>query len=576
MQESESTQAFVSDAACRDHIEPGVRIDEESRPEIPATLGHELAGELAFASAEAQAQRTAELLGDGAIVVIVAEPPASMRGRLADHIDAAIERQLGVHGADPPYETDWSGLPEEAGARLVDQLARARSVGGTGIALVMGSLARIAAPALTPEDSATMRGFATAARSGAVVVLVDDGDARVGGFGEAIALEELLGVGVGVSERERESESERIAVSVGAEKLLDLDLGELVETHVDAPVAVIAAVVHVAAPVVEEKVIVAESATVVEEKVIVAEAAHEVRVDEGDRKRAARRRATAGVPAVGPSDFWRSWAIALGAARGPQPLAAFEKLFTESYMPLANAIACGVDDPRAMRAHDEFRDGFERSYTDAFVAFAATGRRPRLVMDAFDVASKQARLHGARSTQVLVVDAMRYDIGCHVRDELALRAGGIASLTSESLLWSALPTTTYRQLETLARGMDALRAPAPEDGTESLRGRSAETVRRMRVGSRELFKLDAVPAMLSAIAQPSEGPAAVIGALRGIATHVADAVMRHLETLPPRTLLLVLGDHGFAVDRHGAIADGGASPEEVLVPSLAYLVGDLH
>ncbi len=523
-----------------DHTEPGVRTCEE------------LPGEIAFVSPEAQQPRTAELLGAGAIVVAVGAPPASMRGRLAEFIDDAIERQLGVHDAPSPYLTAWSAMPDEADERLADQLARARSVGATGLAIVMGSLSRIAAPALTPEDSATLRMLARTCARAAVVVLMDDGDVRVGAFGEAVELGRMLGGGESQSESESESESQSVSVGGGLGEGGgdgDEEVAEIVETHVDAPVVI---------------------------------------VDEGEKGRhAARRRATAataGVPAVGPGDFWRSWAIALGAARGPQPLAAFEKLFTESYMPLANAIAAGVDDPRAIRAHDEFRDGFDRSYTDAFAAFGATGRRPRLVMDAFDVANRQARLHGARTTHVLVVDAMRYDIGCHVRDDIAARAAASISLTSESLLWSALPTTTYRQLETLARGMDALRAPAPEDSTDSLRGRSAETVRRMRVGSRELFKLDVVPAMLGALTEPARGSASpsatpsatVIAALRDVATNVADAIMRHVETLPPRTLLFVLGDHGFAVDRRGRISDGGASPEEVLVPSLAYLVGELH
>jgi hypothetical protein len=179
---------------------------------------------------------------------------------------------------------------------------------------------------------------------------------------------------------------------------------------------------------------------------------------------------------------------------------------------------------------------------------------------------------------VLVVDSMRHDLGSLVRDEIATRAAGTASLTSESLLWSALPTTTYRQLETLARGMDALRAPTAEESSDSLRGRSAETVRRLRVGSRELYKLDVVPSMLGGIPDPvtGHGPAHVVAALGDIAASIADGVLHHIATLPPRTLLLVLGDHGFTVDRRGRISHGGATPEEVLVPCLSYLVGDLH
>ena len=103
-------------------------------------------------------------------------------------------------------------------------------------------------------------------------------------------------------------------------------------------------------------------------------------------------------------------------------------------------------------------------------------------------------------------------------------------------------------------------------------------MRRLRVGSRELYKLDVVPSMLGALSDPGIGtsPTHVVEALEGIASSVADALVRHLATLPPRTLLLVLGDHGFCVDKRGHVSDGGASPEEVLVPCFAYLTADLH
>ena len=113
-------------------------------------------------------QRAAELLGDGAMVVEVAAPPASMRGRLCEHIDDFVERALGIRGAPSPYLTAWSAMPEDADARLKDQLFRARTMGATGIAIAMGSLSRIAAPALTPEDSATLRSLAHAAENGPV------------------------------------------------------------------------------------------------------------------------------------------------------------------------------------------------------------------------------------------------------------------------------------------------------------------------------------------------------------------------------------------------------------------------
>ena len=544
-------------------LEPGTdgQTASHGRRTLRDTERAPLAGELAFVSPEAQVQRTAELLGAGAMVVEVLAPPASMRGRLCEHVDELVERALGIRGAPSPYLAAWSAMPEDAAARLQDQLFRARTLGATGIAVAVGSLSCIAAPALTPEDSAMLRLLARAAANGPFVVLIDDGDEALGAYREPIGLAAMLGARNADADADADAGAESVVVEVCAASEPEPESApEMVETQVDAPVAPVEMVKLASAPAPESE--------------------HEpvAKLVSRTERDAARRRQTAGVPVAGPSDYWRSWAIALGAARGPQPLASFERLFVESYMPLANAIAAGLDDARAVRAHDELKSGFERTYTDAFATFGATGRRPRMVMDAYEVALKQARLHNARTTHVLVVDAMRYDLGCLVRDELSTRAAGIASLTSESLLWSSLPTTTYRQLETLARGMDALRAPAMEETTESLRGRSAETVRRLRVGSRELYKLDVVPSMLGALPDPAEspGPAHVVAALGDIATSVADAVLRHVESLPPRTLLLVLGDHGFTIDRRGRITHGGATPEEVLVPCLAYLVGDLH
>ncbi|HEX3344081.1 MAG TPA: hypothetical protein VHS09_05880, partial [Polyangiaceae bacterium] len=282
-------------------------------------------------------------------------------------------------------------------------------------------------------------------------------------------------------------------------------------------------------------------------------------------------RHTAGAALVEKEEPWRAWTLQLTAARGPQPLAVLEKLFTESYMPLANAIASGVDDPRARHARDEFAATFSKGYSDAFPTFSSTTKRPRMVFDAHDASARIARLHGARSTRVLVVDAMRWDLSRMIEERVVARLGARASLTDELLLWSALPTTTFRQLETIARGVEALRSPARlDDEPEPPRGRTAEFVRRMRVGPREIHKLDVVEARV----QAARG--AVLRELPEIADVAAEAIARHAETCAPRTLLLVVGDHGFAVDRSGSARQGGASPEEVLVGAFALLVGDVH
>lgn len=607
-----------------------------------------LRGEVAFASVEEQSQRCTELLGHGAVLITVPPPTKDVRGRLGEVLEELVERELARMGAPSPYLAAWSAMPEDAQARLADQLFRARTVGATGLAIAIGSLSAIAAPVLAPDDSATLRWLAETTEEAPLVLLIDDSDLMLLGYAAPLPLGSLLATRkplwevtpspsmpvvathAPISEPSNaedsadrlEDDSEPVILTgedatTNDTRVASIDAGEAIvqaaapperarADALDAESAITIREVEVELEVVVEPAgaseplivpeVVAETvrATMTEDvpepttpDVTVAEPAASPEpepepepiveaappppepVKPSPRDRRASRRVSAGVPVSGPNDYWRSWAIALSAARGPQPLAAFERLFAESYVPLSNAIASGLDDPRAMRAYDEFRRSFERSYTDAFATFGATNRRPRLVMDAYDIAAKQARLSNARSAHVLLVNSMRFDLGCLVRDALAREATGAASLTSETLLWSALPTTTIRQIETFARGLDALRAPMREEPSESLRGRAAEVVRRVRAGSRELYKLDLVPALLA-------GTPDVVGSLDSIAAATAEAIARHVSTLPARTLLFVLGDHGFSVDRRGQVQTGGASPEEVLVPAFSWLVGELH
>ena len=206
-------------------------------------------------------------------------------------------------------------------------------------------------------------------------------------------------------------------------------------------------------------------------------------------------------------------------------------------------------------------------YSEACPTFALTGKRPKMVLDAWDIAGRLARLHGARSTHLLLVDALRWDLGEEVKRATLATLDARAQLADEQILWSAVPTTTPRQLATLAHGVDALRGEAdvPVDGeSEPLRGRTAEVVRRVKVGSRDLYKLDLVEARLGQVPLPE------------LATHTAACIARHAATLPPRTLLFVFGDHGFHRSPAGTFSHGGTTPEEVLVSSFALVIGALH
>jgi hypothetical protein len=296
---------------------------------------------------------------------------------------------------------------------------------------------------------------------------------------------------------------------------------------------------------------------------------------------AASERRPAQVETLGPlhadaSDQWPHWLKELEEARGPRPLAAVERMFVTSYVPLRDAYLRGIAPSEVGTALDAWSQSFAKSYKDAFAALKVRGKRPTMVLDVPDVALRIGRLHGARSVQLLLVDGLRFDLGLRVEQVLRRRFGQEAALTERLLLWSALPTETPTQLELIGRGPDGLKqlGSAPESDVPVARGRMASTPRRIKAGHRELLKLDLVEARLS---EAGESEAERLDAL---AIDVASSIEELASKLPNRTLLMVFGDHGFLFDDleggTGRARSGGSSPEEVLVPAFAWLVGGLH
>lgn len=472
---------------------------DPGRDAPPITLGahdsQSTHGEVSFATADERDAASVRLGRAGMVVAELEGVGPSARGRLAELIAETIERELTARGETSPGL--GGGVPDRD-ARLSDQLFRARRSGATGIAIVLGPLraATGARGALDPDDCATLRFFAGATRERPLIVLLDERDTQTAGFGDPVALCQLL-----------------LASAP--------DVGAIAPPPSPAPHSAASLPVAALEP--------------------------------------------------GADATWRTWTLQLAAARGPQPLAALEQLFAEAYVPLANAVVAGLDDPRARRARDDFRDTFAAGYVASFPTFAATTKRPRMVLDVHDVAGRIARLHGARTMRLLLIDAMRWDLSRAIQARLVAKIGTHASLTDEVLLWSALPTTTIRQLETIARGVDALRTPgALEQEGQPPRGRNAEHVRRMRVGPRELHKLDIVESRV----QAARGD--LVRELPEIAEATAEAIARYVDTLAPRTLLFAFGDHGFTIDKRGVACQGGASPEEVLVGGFGLLVGEVH
>ena len=270
--------------------------------------------------------------------------------------------------------------------------------------------------------------------------------------------------------------------------------------------------------------------------------------------------------------------VELDKARGPKPVSVIDKLFSTRYMPLIGAIARGEVDVAVKSVADTWRMNFEHSYREAFSALRVTGKRPPMVFDAPDLAARIGRLNGARVVKLLLVDAMRFDIGERVAQLLTERLAGRAVCVERMLLWSAIPTTTATQAALIARGPEGLRDvdPAHEPDPEIVRGRAVATVRRERLGPREVMKLDLVEARLRGAG------AGYDERLEAIAEEVAQVTVRYIESLPPRTLLFLFGDHGFRLPASpdgrttGPAVQGGVSPEEVLVPGQAWLVGGVH
>jgi hypothetical protein len=99
-------------------------------------------------------------------------------------------------------------------------------------------------------------------------------------------------------------------------------------------------------------------------------------------------------------------------------------------------------------------------------------------------------------------------------------------------------------------------------------------LRRIKLGGRDVLKLDVVQARLHEAGPP------LAERLDAMADEVASVLAAHARNLPPRSLMLVFGDHGFRMESSGqgtsAGSSGGARPEEVLVPGFAWLIGDVH
>src|SRR5262249_14467489 len=143
----------------------------------------ELTGEVCFAGSKDREQRTAALSAQHALVVTV-EVRASARGRLAEAIEEAIERELAARGsAGPGVRTSC-----DQAASLSARLFRARRIGAHGLVVALGPLAAIvgADGALEAEDSAALRVLAAATKNRPLSLLLDEKDGMTGAYAQPV------------------------------------------------------------------------------------------------------------------------------------------------------------------------------------------------------------------------------------------------------------------------------------------------------------------------------------------------------------------------------------------------------
>ena len=527
----------------------------------------------------------------GLLPVIVQPPRAADRGKLGLVIEEAIESVLERRGACPP----GVGAASDLESSLGDQLYRARLIEARGLSLVLGSLEGIAtlAGALDSEDSAVLRFWLDAPRKLAVELWLAETNRGLLVYGAPKPLSTFLPVletpatatekpvvtlpaseppPPVAPEVAASSETMELSELPPAVALEDADERATIPLPLETPLP--PEIYELAPP----------SGTILDASAEppVVEAAPRTEAPPAVVEAAS---ATQAPPAVhvehGPlhpqaANDWQTWLRELETARGPKPLAAIERMFVMSYVPLRDAYLRGIAPSEVRGTLESWATSFAGSYREAFEAMRVRGKRPTMVLDVPEVAHRIGRLHGARSVQLLVIDGLRFDLGLRLELGLRARLGREVALTERLLLWSGLPSTTEMQLELIGRGAEGLKElrSAPESEIPVARGRMARTPRRIKAGHRELLKLDLVEARLS---EPGEREAARLDTL---GVELTDVVAELCEKLPPRTLLFVFGDHGFCLepqaDGTGALKQGGARPEEVLVPAFAWLVGGVQ
>ncbi|MEY4544644.1 MAG: hypothetical protein RL685_839 [Pseudomonadota bacterium] len=515
------------------------------------------------------------------VEVVLQSPGPEHRTKLSAFVLASIEAQLERLGAAPA----GYGPRDSLETSLSDQLYRSRLLGAGGIALSFVGLDGIAdvSGGLSVEDSHVLRRMFAFAELEPLQVLLPEQSARLRVLGEPQRLQEWLpaaSLGGRVAQIEYEplslpsslppsslppSAAEDSAALAPPDPAAFL---ELPRADTEAPVTSSSATVPGMKRTAPELECVADPNEHERPTVVPA-----VVPTDPDAIALASSQVDSSPPPADEAELTpeqsaeqqrrcAAWLAQLRSMNGPKQHASVERAFVSAYLPLAREVASGSAPQEVRSAVDSWAEGFAQSYASAFKTLAGHARRPTMVRDIFDVALRWLNQCRARTCQILLVDCMRFDLGQRLNEEIERRLAGHAVCRDQALLWAALPSNSVAQR--LADGGQRRGAAAAREGAP--RG-----IEPLRVGSRDLCRLDC---LASELARPGEPET---HRLDRLAQGLADVIVPWLKSLTPDTLVVVFGDHGFHWQANAlgtsTAQRGGALPEQVLVPASAWLLG---
>lgn len=490
------------------------------------------------------------------VVVALPEPRREHTGGLEAFVLAAIEHELERRGAAPP---GWQ-RDECLEAKLGDQLYRTRLLGAGGIALRFSSLDAIAGTSgqLSADDSDTLRQLLALAEREPLQLYLPEPVAALLVVGEPRRLSDWLTAGskagsVATIEYDPSAPSGESASSSTARP--DLWAPPSVEAFLVSPASDDAPAPPSPA---SSDVIVAERPPA-----------------SGDLRPVAKADAEApqglapSAQSAPQSQRCVAWMAQLQSMSGPKVHGSVERAFLTAYLPLSREVATGRAPRETQVVVEKWAEGFAHSYATAFKSLNLRAKRPKMVRDVVDVGVRWLGQHRARQCQLLLVSGMRFDLGQRLNEEIERRLPGRAVCADQTILWAALPSNGESQ--------HVGDAPARHTRPAGRMGSDPETpsvsaIESLRIGTRELFRLDQLS---SDLVKPGE-PETV--RLQRLAVALAEHVVPWMSEQPPETLIVIFGDHGFhwqtTEDGTSAAQRGGALPEQVLVPASAWLVGE--